>query len=218
LNHRKLKAGASKTPVPATTESTEPAKWTIVLITTLAIVGVLVASVGVLVTVIAGVGVLVAVLASVGRLATGVSVSTLACTGVCLACTGVCVSTLARAGVGVGASGGAGISCARGTSSSAVVTTSSTGSCTVVSTIQDARISTRFAISSHCEVNGVIEGTMLGDGNQDRLMVGRRVDGGEFIRTSGETSSNVGCELAIGSRSIQSLEKRTPSGLLVSFG
>lgn len=77
MDHRKLKAGTSKTPVLASTESTtEAAKWTIVvlLVTTLAGVGVLVTSVGV-----AGVG--ISTLASVA----GVGVSSLARTGVSVA-------------------------------------------------------------------------------------------------------------------------------------
>lgn len=48
---------------------------------------------------------------------------------------------------------------------------------------------------------------MLGDGNEDRLMVGGRVDRGEFIRTSGETGSNISCELAIDGGRIQTLEE-----------
>lgn len=62
-------------------------------------------------------------------------------------------------------------------------------------------------ISRGGEVDTVIEGTMLSNGDNNRLMIGRRVDRAKTISTIGNTGSDINTEDTVHSSSVNTFEE-----------
>jgi len=63
------------------------------------------------------------------------------------------------------------------------------------------------AISRDSEINGIVEGTMLSDGGDNRLMVRRCIDGRELIKACGKTVGDISSEFTARGGGIQALEE-----------
>ena len=62
-------------------------------------------------------------------------------------------------------------------------------------------------------INRIIERTMLSDGGDNRLMVGRCIDGRELIKACGKTVGDIGSEFTAHSGGIQTLEESKLFGI-----
>ena len=96
------------------------------------------------------------------------------------------------------ASGSGGATCSRSGTSTRRSGTSTRSSRAVVATS-----------TADSEVDDVVEETVLGLGDEDRLVVGRGVDATKTVDTGGETSGDVNVEVALRIRgSVHALEER----------
>jgi hypothetical protein len=74
-------------------------------------------------------------------------------------------------------------------------------------------LSRGLAVSGDFEVNDVIEGAVLSDSDESRLVVSSGVDGRYLVGTSGETTSNISGKDATLGGGVQALEEREDVGV-----
>ena len=68
----------------------------------------------------------------------------------------------------------------------------------------------RIKSESNIHIDGVFRGSVLRNGEEDRLMIGSGVDGGQFVDAGRKSLGNIRGEDAIDRSAVQALEERKP--------